>query len=330
MQSTILEQFLTHVEQRLYETTKDQHPKSLYDPVTYTYKLGGKRVRPQLTAIGAGLANGDISKAVPAACAVEMLHNFTLIHDDIMDEAVTRRGEDAVHIKWSASTAILSGDVLFGLSAKELQAYAHDESITKAQLTAIYDAFHWGVQTVCEGQARDMDFEERQDVSLKEYLQMIEQKTAALLSVSLRLGGITANASEERLKELHELGITVGIAFQIQDDFLDVYGNPETFGKRKAGDLYEAKKTWLTIHALEQLPHDDANELSTILHKPERSSIDIDRIYQLFDKIELKKQVREYITSYYEKAESLLTSFPDSEYKEHFKSLLAKLTDRNQ
>jgi geranylgeranyl diphosphate synthase type II len=175
-----------------------------------------------------------------------------------------------------------------------------------------------------------MDFEGRQDVSLSEYLHMIEQKTAALLSVSLRLGGIIANADDKRLKQLHELGITLGIAFQIQDDYLDVYGNPETFGKRKAGDLHEAKKTWLTIHALEQLQHDDANELSTILYKSERSSIDIDRIYQLFDKLELQTQVKNNITSYYEKAESLLTSFSDGPHKDHLKTLLTNLTDRNQ
>lgn len=220
-------------------------PSNLYDPLRYFMKLGGKRMRPILTLLGAELFGERKENALPAALAVEVFHNFTLVHDDIMDAAPLRRNQPTVHTKWNQSIAILSGDVLF------VKAYQLLAKQTPAQLPDFLELFNRTTIEVCEGQQMDMDFEARTDVSIAEYIEMIRLKTSVLLGCALEFGAITGDASSKDRKAIYNFGQHIGIAFQIQDDILDLYADPETFGKQVGGDVISNKKTLLNLKAQE-------------------------------------------------------------------------------
>jgi geranylgeranyl diphosphate synthase, type II len=220
-------------------------PSNLYDPLRYFMKLGGKRMRPILTLLGAELFGEHKENALPAALAVEVFHNFTLVHDDIMDAAPLRRNQPTVHTKWNQSIAILSGDVLF------VKAYQLLAKQTPAQLPDFLELFNRTAIEVCEGQQMDMDFEERTDVSIAEYIEMIRLKTSVLLGCALEFGAIAGDASSKDRKAIYNFGQHIGIAFQIQDDILDLYADPETFGKQVGGDVISNKKTLLNLKAQE-------------------------------------------------------------------------------
>ncbi|MEZ4920759.1 MAG: polyprenyl synthetase family protein [Saprospiraceae bacterium] len=232
-------------------------PARLYEPCSYILSLGGKRMRPALALLGCGLFEDDTDRALPVAWAVELFHNFSLIHDDIMDEAPLRRGQATVHTKWDNTTGILSGDVMLIYAYKAL-ASVSDKSVVPELL----DQFNQVAMEVCEGQQLDIDFESRSEVSIPEYLKMIELKTAVLLGASLQMGAVCGGASRTDAERLYEFGKMAGVAFQIQDDLLDTYGDPEKFGKQVGGDILQNKKTLLVLKTLEVASEADRKELA--------------------------------------------------------------------
>lgn len=259
----------------------DQHllrePKNLYEPVDYIISLGGKRLRPVLTLMAADLFGADYKSALPAAMAVEMFHNFSLVHDDIMDDAPLRRGNETVHEKWSLNAGILSGDAMLILAYRYFEEYEAEIFRDLARL------FSKTAIEVCEGQQWDVDFETRDDVTIPEYLKMIEYKTAVLLGAALKMGGIIAATSVENCKAIYDFGLNLGVAFQLQDDYLDAFGNPETFGKQVGGDIIENKKTYLYLKALEFA---DAAQKDALLHlysiQPEDNTDKIESVKDIF------------------------------------------------
>jgi geranylgeranyl diphosphate synthase type II len=239
----------------LNDFTSDREPKNLYEPVNYILQLGGKRLRPVLTLMTAELFGADYKSALPAALSVEVFHNFSLVHDDIMDAAPLRRGKETVHIKWDTNTGILSGDAMLIMAYQLFENYEPKTFLNLAKL------FSKTALEVCEGQQYDVDFETRQDVSIPEYLKMIEYKTAVLVGAAMKMGAIVANASLEDQDKIYQFGRLLGIAFQLQDDYLDAFGDPETFGKQVGGDIIENKKTYLYLKALEFLDEAEKKEL---------------------------------------------------------------------
>src|SRR5690554_5997575 len=223
-------QILSKYNQVLIESLEravaNKEPQQLYDPIRYILSLGGKRIRPALTLMVCDFLGNDFKKAIPAAMAIELFHNFTLMHDDIMDNAPLRRGAATVHEKWDPNTAILSGDVML------VEAYKLLSQVEPAYLPQVLEIFNDMAAQVCEGQQLDMNFEKRDLVGTHEYLQMIERKTAVLLGASLKIGAVTGGASPADTQELYDFGRKLGIAFQLQDDYLDLYGNPDKFGKQ--------------------------------------------------------------------------------------------------
>lgn len=240
-----LNTFKQFLEKSLPEGSLLQDPKTLYEPIRYILSLGGKRLRPVLTLMSCSYFGGDHKRALDAALAVELFHNFSLIHDDIMDEAPLRRGQDTVHKKWDVNTGILSGDAMLILAYQYFEAY---EPKMFRELAALFSKT---AIEVCEGQQYDMDFENRDDVSIPEYLKMIEYKTAVLVGAALKMGAIVAEVSTASKNNIYEFGRKLGIAFQLQDDYLDAFGDPESFGKQVGGDILSNKKTFLYLKALE-------------------------------------------------------------------------------
>ena len=247
--------YTSMIEKAITQIDLPSKPANLYDPLRYFMKLGGKRMRPILTLLGAELFGTPKEKALNAALAVEIFHNFTLIHDDIMDEAPLRRNKETVHTKWNQSIAILSGDVLF---VKAYQLLAKQEAMHLPQLLEL---FNRTAIEVCEGQQMDMDFESRNDVTIEEYVEMIRLKTSVLLGCALEMGAIISNASPKDRQSIYDFGQHLGIAFQIQDDILDLYADSETFGKQVGGDVIANKKTMLNLKAFELA---DATELKIL------------------------------------------------------------------
>lgn len=303
-------------------------PVSLYGPIEYFLSIGGKRIRPLLVMTTCGLCGGDPDEAQYAAAAVETLHNFTLIHDDIMDQADTRRGYQTVHKKWNESTAILSGDVLFAYSYGALQYYARDDRYSKRQLSDLMDIFIKSTITVCDGQALDMEFASRDYVSLDEYITMISWKTAALLSGSMAMGAVIADADQQSIERVSEIGRLAGIAFQIQDDLLDATADPEKFGKKPGGDIIEGKKTYLLISALEKAKGEDLQVLKTFPGKSDITDSDVRKVIDTMDRLGVIADASHQIQLLYTQALELLDKFPDSEHRQKIKSLLNQLTVR--
>ena len=243
---------------RHFESIKYQkEPNNLYEPIRYILSLGGKRLRPVLTLMATEVFDVDCQKALAAATAVEVFHNFSLIHDDIMDDAPLRRGNETVHEKWNINTGILSGDAMLILAYQYFEAYEPKIFQELAKL------FSKTALEVCEGQQYDVDFETRDDVTIPEYLKMIEYKTAVLVAAAMKMGAIVAETTEENKNLIYDFGLNLGLAFQLQDDYLDAFGNPETFGKQVGGDIIENKKTYLYLKAMEFA---SANEKEQLLH----------------------------------------------------------------
>ncbi len=232
-----------------------REPVSLYAPIDYILALGGKRIRPVLTLMAAEVFDTHYTKALPAALAVEVFHNFSLVHDDIMDNAPLRRGKETVHEKWNTNTGILSGDAMLILAYQYFEQYEPEIFRDLAKL------FSKTALKVCEGQQWDVDFENRDDVSIEEYIKMIEYKTAVLVAAAMKMGAIISQTSQENADLIYDFGLNLGIAFQLQDDYLDVFGDPKTFGKQVGGDIIENKKTYLYLKALEFSNEADKYEL---------------------------------------------------------------------
>ena len=250
------QEFLATYLQSQYES---KEPKNLYEPIHYILDLGGKRIRPVLTLMAAEIFEADYKKALPAALAVEVFHNFSLVHDDIMDDAPLRRGKKTVHEKWNLNTGILSGDAMLILAYQYFEQYEPEIFRSLAKL------FSKTALEVCEGQQWDMDYEKQETVHLDEYLRMIELKTSVLLAASLKMGAILGGSGERNQNLLYEFGRKLGIAFQVQDDYLDAFGDPEKFGKQVGGDILANKKTFLLIHALETANAEQLEELKQLI-----------------------------------------------------------------
>lgn len=232
-----------------------REPVNLYEPITYILNLGGKRLRPVLVLMSAEVFDAPYTKALDAALAIEVFHNFSLVHDDIMDDAPLRRGQRTVHEKWDLNTGILSGDAML------INAYQLFENYEGPIFKELAQLFTRTAIQVCEGQQYDVDFENRDDVTIEDYLKMIEYKTAVLVGASLQMGAIVAGTTSDCKKAVYEYGRLLGIAFQLQDDYLDAFGDPETFGKQSGGDIIENKKTFLYLKALENAGEAEARQL---------------------------------------------------------------------
>jgi len=255
-----IEQLQNIINKAIADTKYTSEPAELYEPISYLMQLGGKRMRPVLVLISTELFGGNVLKALDAAIGIELFHNFTLMHDDIMDKAPLRRGNPTVHVKWNESAAILSGDVMF------VEAYKLMIKVEDSILRKVLDIFSDTASGVCQGQQADMNFEKRDHVSLEEYIEMIRLKTAVLLAGSMQIGALIGGAEKEQADLLYEFGENLGLAFQLQDDILDVYGDPEKFGKQVGGDILADKKTFLLIKARELAKGETALELDKWLN----------------------------------------------------------------
>lgn len=276
-------------------------PESLYEPIRYILSLGGKRIRPVLTLMACDIFEADIEKALPAAMAVEVFHNFSLIHDDIMDKAPLRRGKQTVHEKWDLNTGILSGDAMLIL------AYQYFEKYDPIVFSELAKLFSKTALEVCEGQQWDIDFETRDDVSIEQYLKMIEYKTAVLVGAALQMGGIVAQTSDKNKSDIYQFGVNLGIAFQLQDDYLDAFGNPETFGKQVGGDIIENKKTYLYLKAISEGTQQEKEQLSHLYSvNPRDEQEKIKLIKDIFVSSKADQKTKKAIEDYTQKAFAIL------------------------
>ncbi|WP_396212624.1 polyprenyl synthetase family protein [Flavobacterium sp.] len=275
----------------------NKEPKNLYEPIEYILHLGGKRMRPILTLMATEVFDVDCKKALAAATAIEVFHNFSLVHDDIMDDAPLRRGNETVHEKWNVNTGILSGDAMLIL------AYQHFEEYEPKIFRELAKLFSKTALEVCEGQQYDVDFETREDVTIPEYLKMIEYKTAVLVGAAMKMGAIVAETSEENANLIYNFGLNLGIAFQLQDDYLDAFGNPETFGKQVGGDIIENKKTYLYLKAME---FSNANEKEQLTHlfsiQPSDNWDKIESVKSIFNQTKASEATQKAIQEYTFKA----------------------------
>lgn len=298
--------FIAYLEQK----TLSKEPRNLYEPIDYILTLGGKRLRPVLTLLAAELFDAPYEKALDAALAIEIFHNFSLVHDDIMDDAPLRRGQQTVHEKWDINTGILSGDAML------IRAYQLFENYEGEQFRELARLFSKTAIEVCEGQQYDVDFETRDDVSIPEYLKMIEYKTAVLVGAALKMGGIVAGASKDCQEALYNYGRDLGIAFQLQDDYLDAFGNPETFGKQVGGDIIENKKTFLYLTALKQSAKDEAQQLEHLFSiAPKDPSEKIETVKEQFIASGAAKATQEEMVKYTQLAFTALENLKVSEAK---------------
>lgn len=316
------------IEENLRSLPIPQQPGILYDPIRYTLGLGGKRIRPRIVLMACGLCGKDPEEAVPAALALEMLHNFTLIHDDIMDKAETRRGQPSVFKKWDTSTAILSGDAMFAHALKQLHHYGTDLRYSKEMFLELEKEFLDAVITVCRGQALDLEYQDDYNITINHYMAMVEQKTAALISSAFRLGAIIAGASYDDRQLLGRLGYETGIAFQIQDDLLDVTADPDRFGKRKGGDIYEGKMTYLFLTALSRADSVQKEYLVSLRKKTFLTTDDVNKVHQMYEDLMVLKDTRLKIRFHYQKALEYLKQFDKSDFRDEIESLLERLLTR--
>ncbi|MGB5271819.1 polyprenyl synthetase family protein [Eudoraea sp.] len=303
-------------------STKEPH--NLYDPIVYIMDLGGKRLRPILTLISADVLGGKYEDALDAALSIEIFHNFSLVHDDIMDAAPLRRGEKTVHKKWDINTGILSGDVMLINSYQYLENYPAD------LFKSLLKVFSKTAIEVCEGQQYDMDFELSDQVTVPDYLKMITYKTAVLIAAAMKMGAIIARSSEKLQDEIYDYGINLGIAFQLQDDYLDAFGDPENFGKQVGGDIIENKKTFLYIRAMELGTAEEKNELKNLFSiKPQNPQEKILTVKQIFTRSGAAEVTRKEIKKYTLQAFQILESLEAPEKKkEVLKQFGNKLMNR--
>lgn len=271
----------------------EKEPKNLYEPIAYILSLGGKRMRPVLTLMSAEIFNAEYQKALAAATAVEVFHNFSLIHDDIMDDAPLRRGNETVHEKWDVNTGILSGDAMLIL------AYQYFEQYEPKIFQSLAKLFSKTALEVCEGQQWDVDFEQRDDVTIPEYLKMIEYKTAVLVGAAMKMGAIVAETSEENANLIYDFGLNLGIAFQLQDDYLDAFGDPETFGKQVGGDIIENKKTYLYLKAMEFAKAEEKEQLLHLFSiQPNDATDKVASVKEIFNRTGASEATQEAIKNY--------------------------------
>ena len=306
-----------------------KEPKGLYEPIAYTLASGGKRLRPTLALIAAeaivneGLLNGDaIAHTVPAALALEIFHNFTLLHDDVMDRASVRRGRPTVHVKWNDNTAILSGDQML------IEAYKQLAQVPADKLPQVLKWFNEMATAICEGQQYDVDFEHQRHVRIEDYMMMIEKKTSVLIANALRTGGYIAGANPAQQEALYQYGLHIGLAFQIQDDILDVYGDPKTFGKAIGGDICCNKKTILLLTAMEQADAETKAELEQWLTVTDRDAEKIAAVTALYNRIGVRERAEKLMEQHTALALAQLDKLPQNKATDKLRELAEKLVTR--
>jgi geranylgeranyl diphosphate synthase type II len=289
-----LEIYQHAIEKKIEQLKFPQEPRNLYEPIRYFLSLGGKRMRPALLMMSHELFGGKFEKVISPAVAMELFHNFSLVHDDIMDNAALRRGKATVHEKWNANTAILSGDAIL------IESYKLITDCDSEFLPNTLRIFNRMATEVCEGQVMDMDFEVRNDVSISEYIEMIRLKTAVLLGGCLEIGAVLANAIPENAKNIYEFGINLGITFQLHDDILDVYANPDKFGKTVGGDIASNKKTFLLLKTMELCGPADKKHLESLMHLYHENKIQ--QVMTLYDKYKVKSIAETEMKKYFDSA----------------------------
>jgi geranylgeranyl diphosphate synthase type II len=317
--------YKTQIDERLFSFFDKEQPKSLYEPLNYILSGGGKRIRPMILILSCEVFGGRFEDSVDAGIAIEILHNFTLVHDDIMDNADTRRGKDTIHKKWDTDTAILAGDELVGLAYKSLLKTKSDS------IREIVNVFTEGIIEVCEGQSFDKEFELRHDVKLDEYIMMISKKTSKLLETCAGIGTLIGNGTEEQINIMKRFAENIGLAFQIQDDLLDIKANEKKFGKKIGGDLKEGKKTFLLINALEIVKDEnDKRKLDSVIIKngveTEDEIREIKKIYENYGVIDYAQKE---VENYTRKANKYLKKIDDSNAKNMLVWFSKMLLDRS-
>lgn len=327
MKKNLAPELLNKLEKFIEEADFGQSPKELYDPISYILSLGGKRIRPLLSLLSYGMYKERPESILSQAAAVEVFHNFTLMHDDIMDEAPIRRGKATVHEKWNANIAILSGDVMM------VKSYDLMLGAPTHLLPVIIRQFNKTAAEVCEGQQLDMNFESRNQVNEEEYLEMIRLKTAVLLGFALQLGGILGEASPEDVQKLYDFGVNIGLGFQLKDDLLDVFADQAKFGKQVGGDIISNKKTFLLIKALELAK---GEEQKNLIHWIQAKDFDkgekVASVTKIYENLEIKTLTESKMNSYFENGFEKLDSiqFTNSEYFEEVKSITQNLVYREK
>ena len=305
-----LETYSKLIEKEITSFSFPSTPPNLYDPLRYFMTLGGKRMRPMLTLMSAKLFDKSVEESISAALSVELFHNFSLIHDDIMDDAPLRRAKETVHEKWNTNIAILSGDVLF------VKAYEEICKCPTHLIPELLTVFNRTAVEVCEGQQMDMDFETRNDVSKEEYIEMIRLKTSVLLGCALEMGAIIGETTVENRKALYDFGVHLGIAFQIQDDLLDLYGNPEKVGKQVGGDVLANKKTLLSILAKTHASEHQLITLYSLQNEPNPTE-KLTQTTSIFESLNIQEMCKNEMSKHYTHAMSALRSLSDKvSYKE--------------
>lgn len=314
------------VEQEISKQQFVVEPKGLYQPIEYVMGMGGKRIRPTMCLAGCYLFTDDIQPALKPSLSLEIFHNFTLLHDDIMDNADVRRNQATVHKKWDENTAILSGDAML------IKAYQYASEINGQHLKKVIDLFSQTAIEVCEGQQYDMEFETRDDVEVSDYLNMIRLKTAVLLAASLKTGAILGDASDDDANLLYEFGENIGLAFQLQDDFLDVYGDIETFGKAIGGDIVANKKTFLLLNALQLASGSLRNDLLKWINAVDFDAQEkIEAVKTIYNTLKVDELAREKMNFYFDKAIAALNKVNGREsMKEQLRHFAVKLIERSR
>lgn len=315
--------YLDAVNQAIAAIPYPAEPDQLYAPIAYHMALGGKRIRPVLVLMACDALGGDAAGALDAALGIEMFHNFTLLHDDVMDNADVRRGKPTVHRKWSSNTAILSGDTMLTLAT---------QFIARTGNSAVMDLFNKTAIEIYEGQQWDMDFEDCNDVTVEEYINMIRLKTSVLLGCALKTGALLAEGADVDCEALYEAGVNMGLAFQLQDDLLDVWGDPKTFGKEIGGDIMNNKKTFLLINAMQLAKGDDADELRHWLNDPYATRVEkVAAVTALYERLGVRQLAQEAIADYNARAIEAFNRVKISdEDKQAFVDLANSLAGRNK
>ncbi|MBQ4395682.1 MAG: polyprenyl synthetase family protein [Paludibacteraceae bacterium] len=308
-----------------------KEPRGLYEPIEYTLASGGKRLRPTLALtaaeaiINGGLINGDvIEQALPAALALEVFHNFTLLHDDVMDRADVRRGKPTVHVKWNDNTAILSGDQML------IEAYKLLSDVPADKLPKVLKWFNEMATGICEGQQLDVDFEHMNQVSIDDYMRMIELKTSVLLAYAMKIGGYIAGANEAQQEALYQYGLHIGLAFQIQDDILDVYGDPKTFGKAIGGDICCNKKTILLLTAMETTDAESKAELLQWMMASDCNEQKIAAVTEIYNRLGVREACEVVMEQHTSLALAQLDRLPQNDATERLRVLAEKLATRKE
>ena len=317
------------INQAIESLNWEKEPKGLYEPIAYALASGGKRVRPTLallaaeTIINGGLLNGSVmDDVVPAALALEIFHNFTLLHDDVMDKAPVRRGRETVHVKWNENTAILSGDQML------IEAYKELAQVPAGKLPQVLKWFNEMATAICEGQQYDVDFEHASQVTIEDYMMMIEKKTSVLLAYAMKIGGYIAGANESQQEALYQYGLHLGLAFQIQDDILDVYGDPKTFGKKIGGDICANKKTFLLLTALESADAESRAELLQWMMATDRDEEKIAAVTEIYNKLGVREAGEVVMEEHTAIALEQLDKLPQNDATETLRELAEKLATR--